>query len=276
MDRDHLTKAKLTKVVRAVARWKPFAAIHSSEQQDRVEEMEQDLAELMEALGARVRQRTIRQPRKKAVRERKQSAILLISLSDNLGEGVQKSESKKEDLARLRNEQDVSDLIALYDNYFNQEHLEDEPLEDNQSCGIPFAEGDDPENIHTGVEVEVDMSVKDLCSSLDFRNSRPVTFNEYRHLGGATLWDPKEKDLFKDDSPTLAPVKLFWYQLAGVHAIIRKIFNEDPILAFIASMLLADEVGLGKTLQAIAVIAFLADLAHRQRNSMALPPIIGV
>lgn len=56
LDRDKLTKAKLTAVIRAVARWKDIAQIlNSPDNLQKIEEMEDELGRLMSGLGATVK-----------------------------------------------------------------------------------------------------------------------------------------------------------------------------------------------------------------------------
>lgn len=72
---------------------------------------------------------------------------------------------------------------------------------------------------------------------------------------------------------------LHWHQLCGVHAVVRINFTETPAPNRCCGVLIADDVGLGKTFQAAATIAFLSELYMRQMlrrsKSVPLPPIIG-
>ena len=55
MDKDKLTKRKLNNVIRAIARWKSLASIFCTEDVlDKIAEMDEELASLMEGLGAKV------------------------------------------------------------------------------------------------------------------------------------------------------------------------------------------------------------------------------
>jgi TATA-binding protein-associated factor len=53
------------------------------------------------------------------------------------------------------------------------------------------------------------------------------------------------------------------------------IFTPETAPSHCTGVLLADEVGLGKTFQACTVIGFLGELAVRQLKKLTLPPIIG-
>lgn len=121
---------------------------------------------------------------------------------------------------------------------------------------------------------------QELAASLAFSQGLPFLFNSHRHLDGYTKWDDRYSHLFEDENTTetndIVPIELHWHQLCGVHSIIRKNFSSsEESQRLCPGILIADDVGLGKTFQAAALIAFLCDLVIRQNlanpNS---PPII--
>ena len=174
----------------------------------------------------------------------------------------------------LTSAEDVSEVLALYNEHFGIESTDAMPLEGN-SIGVAFGvpvEGADP-----GVAIEFGMSYEELNSNLGFRKGLPFVFNIKRHSSGYTAWNPQHAPLFdpKRNDPLLEDIKLHWHQSAGIHAMIRMIFTSEPSATHCTGVLLADEVGLGKTFQACAVIAFLGELAVRQEQKLNLPPIIG-
>lgn len=119
------------------------------------------------------------------------------------------------------------------------------------------------------------MSPHRLATNLGFKNLLPAYFNTHRHRGGITPWD--NSDLFKgaiEANPDMSPIALHWHQLAGVHAIIRKTFSKKAKPGATCGVLVTDEVGLGKTFQAGAMIALLSDLVRRQEQELELPPMI--
>jgi TATA-binding protein-associated factor len=183
-------------------------------------------------------------------------------------------------LRQLAKQEDVDDIINLYADYFDTEPTAGwEPIIDTQpKISIPFGVPADDSAVDPGVEMESNMKPEALCHNLGFKNGLPILFNRYRHVDGLIPWDPKFQHLFTDPtkrSPDLKPIALHWHQMAGVHAIVRNLFSAQPSANHIPGVLLADEVGLGKTFQAGALIAFLSDLAFRQQKNMPLPPIIG-
>jgi len=109
-------------------------------------------------------------------------------------------------------------------------------------------------------------------------NDIPILFNTHRHVGGVTPWDDstafQDVDRLKTDKE-FTPNALRWHQLAGVHAILRRFMSEEPSHAR-PGILIADEVGLGKTLQSLATIAWLTECAGRQSNEggSPLPPFL--
>lgn len=58
---------------------------------------------------------------------------------------------------------------------------------------------------------------------------------------------------------------LHWHRLPGLHAAIRASFAPRASLNRFVEDIISDEVGLGKTYAAAAVIAFQADAALRQK-----------
>lgn len=73
-------------------------------------------------------------------------------------------------------------------------------------------------------------------------------------------WDKEERKWFRRDSVDRLPLRLRWHQLVGVVRMLDQFFT-PPGEAFsdhkAPAILLMDEVGLGKTLQVAAVMAFI-------------------
>lgn len=158
----------------------------------------------------------------------------------------------------LATTEDVNELIDLYkDLVSNDSASAMDPIIDSQpSLRIPFGEpidGADP-----GVEIEAGMSPEQLSQNLGLKEQLPWLFNTHR------------EDINKGN----IPLSLHWHQLAGAHAIIRKTFSATPDPNGCTGLLVSDDVGLGKTFLAGAVIAILADIVIRQQMKKALPPII--
>lgn len=127
-----------------------------------------------------------------------------------------------------------------------------------------------------GVEEEMGMDPPTIAARLGFVFKQlPLQFNTHRHQHGITPWDDparvfKQKPLPKE----IVPLELHWHQLAGLHSILRNTFSPTPDPHFPASMLISDEVGLGKTTLCLSMIAALNQYIHLQRKSKPLPPIL--
>lgn len=178
-------------------------------------------------------------------------------------------------LEQLATEEDVSDLLNLYHEYFDQDLEEEEepPISDalpeNQklnNCGGDF-----------GMEEEAGMTPSSLAISLGYRTGIPVSFNPVRDRSGLTPWDDP-KPFSNPDSfalpENLTRLRLHWHQLAGTHSIMRSILSADSNPSRVLGILIADEVGLGKTAQAISVIAFFMQAVYIQQTKRKLPRIL--
>lgn len=170
-------------------------------------------------------------------------------------------------------------MLLLYRDFSNQQNIADAiSLEDQHpSLGVKFGGHNDDSD--PGVEIESSMPHTILAENLGFPGGLPLLFNKYRHRDGLSPWDATSAHLFDDDaaqySEDMTPFVPHWHQLAGTHAVLRKIFQSKPDGHACTGMLIADDVGLGKTCQATMVIAALADAVQLQRDGKRLPPLLG-
>lgn len=181
-------------------------------------------------------------------------------------------------LESLATDKDVQDVIILYHEFFHnpQNTASDVPiLERHQPPKNPF--GIPVDGADTGAEYEAKMSSEELGLSLGFIDEVPLLFNLFRHKDGLTSWTTPEAFTIQGKKlPShLERLNLHWHQLAGVHAIVRMCFTPTPEPNHCAGVLVADEVGLGKTYQSATVIAFLADTFIRQSEDLEIPPLLG-
>jgi TATA-binding protein-associated factor len=118
-----------------------------------------------------------------------------------------------------------------------------------------------------------------LADNLGFLDGLPLLFNKYRHRDGLSPWDPDSARLFEDEeaqhNKDMTPFVPHWHQLAGTHAILRKVFYSTAEKNACTGMLVADDVGLGKTCLATMVIAALADGVQLQKTERNLSPLLG-
>lgn len=175
------------------------------------------------------------------------------------------------DLKTLATEEDVTDILNLYHDFF--EHDADE--EDEQPiCDIlPGKQQLNDCGGEFGMDVEAGLKTVTLAVRLGFRNGLPMPFNLLRDRSGTTPWDKS----FGNPDPlpeNLSKMRLHWHQLAGAHSIIRSLFTAEADSPHTTGVLVGDEVGLGKTTQAIAVIAFLNTLVWLQDTNRTNRPKI--
>lgn len=186
------------------------------------------------------------------------------------------SKTSEQALKSLASEEDVADVIALYNDFFNGPSSLDSVSLTNQlpSIGFQFSNkglgGGDP-----GVQAEAMLRPEALAHNLGFANGLPLLFNTHRHCGGLNLWDAHNPGEFESGSSSLLePMSLHWHQLVGVHATIRMSISKEVSSGGCSGVLVADEVGLGKTFQAATTITFISDLIARQNGNHPLPPIM--
>jgi hypothetical protein len=112
-----------------------------------------------------------------------------------------------------------------------------------------------------------------LSQNLGFQCNIPLFFNTHKHSGGSTPWDSPELFQNTEGNEALTRNELHWHQLSGVHGILRRLLSKSPSRAR-PGFLVADEVGLGKTLQSLAILAWLTECVGRQKAGIPLPPIL--
>lgn len=129
------------------------------------------------------------------------------------------------------------------------------------------------QGVDLGVEEEFPLDSNSLAGALGFNKLLPFQFNGTRHPTGLNAWSSPEE--FKNVNH-LIPLSLHWHQLAGIHSIIRNTFTTQPDSTHCTGMLIADEVGLGKTAMVVATIATLNHFFWIQNHTdnAPLPPIL--
>jgi len=176
-------------------------------------------------------------------------------------------------LQSLATEEGIREVILLYHDFYASIDSQPEMIEPEPAHDIKFATH--AKGAACGCDFESTLSPESLASNLGFKDGLPLPFNKYRHKGGLTPRDPKFQALFFANPSLFDLIALHWHQLAGLHAIVRKLFTAEPQPDHCRGILLADEVGLGKTYLLAAFIAFLVTLLNRE-PTFPLPPIIGI
>jgi hypothetical protein len=123
-------------------------------------------------------------------------------------------------------------------------------------------------------------SREELEKLLGFQNTRPFLFNRY-----LCKTDPSKSSNAGNDKPEaeadMVECKLGWHQLVGVAALVDHTFGESGLSVSrpVTNMLLADDVGIGKTAEVMAYLAFLMVVwASESKSELAAgkgrPPIV--
>lgn len=198
--------------------------------------------------------------------------------------------------AEMANEMEVArTLQSIATHLEHAGDLENCPTEADRHAYTEFLEEGD-----LGVEIMSKLSFKQLTVLLSFVGGRPGNWNAYVREDGATAWHlgltpsnpsvtrrgPSNTvieitlDMFANGGPGFKPIHLLWHQLVGVAAIIATMFFGAKVTsAPMSGVLLADGVGVGKTAQVMATIAFLQQLVlieqvQAVREKLNRPPII--
>ncbi|RXW17371.1 hypothetical protein EST38_g8476 [Candolleomyces aberdarensis] len=249
------TKQKLASLVKMVANWRKDIMIWNSEENLlKLAYIDLELADIRKALGG-------------VAEDDPFNPVLVKKRAARIKPKVVQALAKRED---------VQDILALFDSHLSP----DEQLpEICITSSIPFAEpveGADP-----GVEVEAGMSYEQLCTNLLLdKSGRLVLFNDHRHVGRVTAWSASGAKVFhaflqeKENAHLFKPIQMHWHQLAGAHAVLRKFFTQKRSTSNVLGMLIADDVGLGKSFLAALVAAFLIELGMRQKKGSDIPPLI--
>ncbi|KAG0693276.1 hypothetical protein DFH29DRAFT_1007449 [Suillus ampliporus] len=94
---------------------------------------------------------------------------------------------------------------------------------------------------------------------LHFPDGRPALFAEFRSQTGKCAWDdPASKD-FVQGNPDMQPLSLLWHQRVGIASLVDKFWLSEETSAGVPGVLVADEVGVGKTALIMGTIAFTID-----------------
>jgi TATA-binding protein-associated factor len=252
-------------VINKVMKWKQLCETLSRvDAEDRIEEMVGELGELMVGLDDRV----------KPTSTKKSSKLTSYPLIErHLTGGAGLCKVSKSALKSLASQEDISHIVDMYDECLNPLSGDTSQLASQLDTSISVKFGAPLDGVDPGVELEAFVPPDIISKSLGFRNGIPLLFNPYRHKGGVTPWDSPA--VFQDvaSNAEVFPHQLRWHQLAGTHAILRRIFSREPNSG-LSGILVADEVGLGKTLQALAVLAWLTECVGRQSTSRQMPHIL--
>lgn len=148
---------------------------------------------------------------------------------------------------------DVDVIWAVYVQYFRVvPHKADVPCFDNDN-------GQDTWAACSDLDVDYFQHLDDtaLNNLLHFPEGRPSLFAQFRSISRKCAWDGLLEKDFSKNNPDMLPVTLLWHQRVGVAALVRKFWEVEKHRGGVPGVLIADEVGVGKTALIMGTIAFI-------------------
>lgn len=162
-------------------------------------------------------------------------------------------------IASLAAAGDVEEIWALYLQLFETEagQLEVPRVEDDED---PSGR-EDWENTSEdlGVDGWREMDNETLNHLLQFPGGKPVLFAEFRSKSGLCAWEEDMSMKFVKENNDMEQLSLLWHQRVGVAAIVDKVWLSNETEGDVPGILIADEVGVGKTALTMGTIAFVID-----------------
>jgi hypothetical protein len=169
----------------------------------------------------------------------------------------------------------VQNTINLYLDYFSRpdESFNIEDV-DGGSVWQDASDGND-----LGVDEMKMKSTDELCALLSFQDSRPFMWNKYQSEGNIrSAWDTNDEAvqaMFSEGGDGMEQLTLLWHQLVGLASMANKVWLKEDEDSKTFGILLADDVGIGKTAQVMAFIAFSQVVYESEQQGKPLPPLLG-
>ncbi|KIJ64987.1 hypothetical protein HYDPIDRAFT_28327 [Hydnomerulius pinastri MD-312] len=160
---------------------------------------------------------------------------------------------------------DIEQIWALYMQLFQLQPSDMDPIcigdEDDPAGHAQWHEA----AANIGVELFSNMDEATIHILLNFPGGRPTLFNEFRSLSDKSVWDESDgcATAFNASNSDMTSLSLLWHQCAGIAALAGKVFTDQPggpHPGRVPGVLIADEVGVGKTALVMGFIAFLIDV----------------
>jgi hypothetical protein len=154
---------------------------------------------------------------------------------------------------------DADEIWALYHQLFTIQTVPTEPLpaiieSESQSGHDAWHASDD-----LGVEYFCNLDDATLNHLLQFPQGRPALFSEYRSKSGICAWDDAKSNDFTSTNADMQRLSLMWHQRVGIASVANKIWFSKSTTAGVPGILIADDVGVGKTALTMGTLAFIMD-----------------
>lgn len=132
-------------------------------------------------------------------------------------------------------------------------------------------------NNEIGIEAFRSNTPEEISRLLGFDDGRPASFARWMSLEpGVSAWDLHGNHASKWEvgDAGLIPLKLKWHQLCGIASMVGMAFTAENESKGAKNILIADDVGIGKTAQLMGIIAFLIKCYFAHEKKQLLPPIL--
>jgi hypothetical protein len=202
-------------------------------------------------------------------------SFVVIWTNPEIVENARKSGSRKKIRAETMSERDLRVLYDTLVDHFASSltSVAQNPLGDEDDNVAHLYDVFDKDGSDMGVTKFKIMDDQKLSDLLDFPGGRPVIFAKFRHCDTMTTsWDTPEDRMWEEGGDHLQPLRLLWHQLCGVASLADSVFQRKGTT--VPNRLLADDVGIGKTAQVMAMIAFLISVWYAEKEGKRRPPLI--
>lgn len=144
-----------------------------------------------------------------------------------------------------------------------------------EDCPAFDEDGDCAEDI--GVMAYKNTTLDELHRLLAFQDGRPIQFSKFRATDDRyNGWEDEKERLWEKGGEGMVDIHAQWHQLTGVCSIVDKIFLDTAMPPKTSHLLIADDVGLGKTVEIMMVLAFLMQVyvCEGEENIENRPPLV--
>ncbi|KAG1817543.1 uncharacterized protein BJ212DRAFT_1299094 [Suillus subaureus] len=103
------------------------------------------------------------------------------------------------------------------------------------------------------------MDNETLNHLIQFPGGKPMLFAEFQSKSGLCTWEEDMLKKFIKENNNMEQLSLLWHQCVGVLAVVNKIWLSNETEGDMPGILIADEVGIGKTALMMGTITFIID-----------------